>query len=96
MILAWNGRRSARPLYIEYNDHEKRVSNQTAIEVIVNGEKRRASEGETVLDLIRRFGIDPQRVAIEFDRRIVKSTDWATTPLRNGAKLEIVQFVGGG
>ena len=80
----------------EYNEHENRVSNQTAIQVIVNGVERSAFEGQTLLELLRSLGIDPQRVAIEMDRQIVKSTDWSTTTIHGGARLEIVQFVGGG
>jgi sulfur carrier protein len=80
----------------EYNEHENRVSNQTAIQVIVNGVERSAFEGQTLLELLRSLGIDPQRVAIEMDRQIVKSTDWSTTTIHGGAGLEIVQFVGGG
>jgi thiamine biosynthesis protein ThiS len=33
---------------------------------------------------------------VELDRRIVKPHDWASTPVATGARLEIVQFVGGG
>lgn len=66
------------------------------IEIILNGERRAASEGQTVLDLLQQLELDPARVAIELDRRIVKQPLWATTPLRAGAQIEIVQFVGGG
>jgi thiamine biosynthesis protein ThiS len=48
------------------------------------------------MDLLRSLGIDPQRVAVELDRQIVKSADWPTTTLQRGARVEIVQFVGGG
>jgi len=40
--------------------------------------------------------LDPARVAIELDRRIVKQPLWPETPVRPGAQIEIVQFVGGG
>jgi len=40
--------------------------------------------------------LDPVRVAVELDRRIVKPPDWGATPIAGGARLEIVQFVGGG
>jgi len=66
------------------------------IEIILNGEPRNASEGETVLGLLEELKIDPARVAIEFDRRILKRPLWAGTALRPGAEIEIVQFVGGG
>jgi len=66
------------------------------IEIMVNGEARRTSPGQTLLDLLRQMDLDPERVAIELDRRIVKKPAWDTTVLEAGARLEIVQFVGGG
>jgi thiamine biosynthesis protein ThiS len=66
------------------------------IQITVNGVPRAASEGQTILELLRQLDLDPARVAIELDRRIVKQPLWAETPLRAGAQLEIVQFVGGG
>lgn len=66
------------------------------IDIVMNGDPRSLSEGLTLLDLLRELDLDPARVAIELDRRIVKQGEWAGTVLRPGAKLEIVQFVGGG
>jgi sulfur carrier protein len=66
------------------------------IEIVVNGEAQTVSEGQTLLDLLDRLSLDPSRVAIELDRCIVKQPRWATTTLQPGARLEIVQFVGGG
>ena len=66
------------------------------IDIVLNGEPRRAREGETVLGLLEELQIDPARVAIELDRRILKRPFWADTALRPGAEIEIVQFVGGG
>jgi thiamine biosynthesis protein ThiS len=69
---------------------------QTAISIIVNGEARAARAGDTISDLVRALDLDPERLAIELDRRIVKRAEWATTVLPAGAQIEIVQFVGGG
>jgi thiamine biosynthesis protein ThiS len=69
---------------------------QTAISIIVNGESRSARAGDTISDLVRALDLDPERLAVELDRRIVKRAEWATTVLPAGATLEIVQFVGGG
>jgi len=66
------------------------------IEITVNGEARSASEGQTILDLLRQLEIDPAQVAVELDRRIVKQPRWPETILHPGAQIEIVQFVGGG
>ena len=69
---------------------------QTAISIIVNGETRAAREGDTISDLIRALDLDPERLAIELDRRIVKRAQWSSTCVPAGAQIEIVQFVGGG
>ena len=66
------------------------------IEITVNGEPQTAPQGQTILGLLRQLDLDPARVAVELDRRIVKQPYWPETVLRTGAQLEIVQFVGGG
>jgi thiamine biosynthesis protein ThiS len=66
------------------------------IQIVLNGEPHTAPEGQTVLGLLEQLQIDPARVAIEFDRRILKQPRWAETVLRPDAEIEIVQFVGGG
>ena len=43
-----------------------------------------------------RLGIDPRRVAVEHNLTIVPKDRYATTLLREGDRLEIVHFVGGG
>ena len=66
------------------------------MEIVVNGERRIALEGQTILGLLRELGLEPERVAVEYDRKIVKQAVWPDTVLRDGSELEIVQFVGGG
>jgi thiamine biosynthesis protein ThiS len=66
------------------------------IEIVVNGEPQKTPEGQTVLGLLHQLELDPARVAVELDRRILKQPHWPETILRPGAQLEIVQFVGGG
>jgi thiamine biosynthesis protein ThiS len=74
----------------------KGVNRTVAISIKVNGEQTIAPEGQTILGLLGELGIDPARVAVELDRRIVKQPRWAETVLTQGAEIEIVQFVGGG
>jgi len=67
-----------------------------AIAITVNGEPQNVDDDVTVLALLRKLQIDPEHVAVELDRRIVKAPLWASTALRQGSQVEIVQFVGGG
>ena len=64
--------------------------------IVVNGAPRVAPAGQTLLGLLRELGLDPSRVAVEMDRRIVRRGEWETLQLTAGARLEIVTFVGGG
>ena len=65
-------------------------------QIVVNGESQTVPPGETVLGLLHSLNLDPARVAVELDRRILKKPLWAETALQDGSSLEIVQFVGGG
>jgi thiamine biosynthesis protein ThiS len=42
------------------------------------------------------LGVVPDRVAVELNQTIVRKAEWERTVIPDGAKLEIVQFVGGG
>lgn len=66
------------------------------MEIVVNGEPKTAAEGQTILGLLLQLQLDPARVAVELDRRIVKQPLWPDTQLHSGARVEIVMFVGGG
>ena len=42
------------------------------------------------------LAIDRGRVAVELNRSIVRKADWISTPVEEGAQVEVVWFVGGG
>jgi thiamine biosynthesis protein ThiS len=62
----------------------------------INGESRNFADGLTLADLIAQLGSTPDRVAVELNLEIVPRDKWQETMLRNGDRLEIVHFVGGG
>lgn len=70
------------------------MSDQIAI--TVNGQTRQAAAGLHVRALLEELGVVPDRVAVELNRTIVRKAEWDRTVIPDGAKLEIVQFVGGG
>jgi len=74
----------------------KTVSSPSSIRIRLNGEEREAPAGATVASLVRELGLQPDEVAVELDRRIVRRADWDRTELRPGASVEMVHFVGGG
>jgi thiamine biosynthesis protein ThiS len=62
----------------------------------INGELRDFSSPLSVVSLIEQLGMKPDRVAVELNHDIVARDRWASTPLAEGDRLEIVHFVGGG
>jgi sulfur carrier protein len=83
-------------LKFDYNGCQRTVSTNDQIQVAINGEIRSVRSGLTIRQLVEWLELDPARVAVELDRRIVKPRDWEGTAVAGGATLEIVQFVGGG
>ena len=64
--------------------------------IVINGELRDVPLNLTLLQFIHFLQLDPERIAVEMNRHIVKRDNWSTTALNEGATLELVQFVGGG
>ena len=62
----------------------------------INGEQREFSDGMTVAALVAQLGMKPDRVAVELNMEIVPRATWDTVTLKDGDKLEVVHFVGGG
>jgi thiamine biosynthesis protein ThiS len=65
-------------------------------QVTINGERHALPKGSTLLEVVRSLRLEPERVAIELNRAIVKRDLWTSTVVDSGAEIEIVQFVGGG
>lgn len=63
--------------------------------VIVNGQPRDLPDGETLRALVARYNLTPEKVAIELNKRLVRTQNY-DTPLKEGDEVEIVTFVGGG
>jgi sulfur carrier protein len=61
----------------------------------VNGQPRNAPEGTTILTLLAEFKLAPEKVAVELNRRLVRTGQYGNA-LKEGDEVEIVTFVGGG
>ncbi len=62
----------------------------------INGESRSVPPVPNIRELLAFLDIEPVRVAVELNRRIIRRKDWETTPVVEKDRVEIVQFVGGG
>ncbi len=65
------------------------------IQVTVNGESRQVEPSTTIAGLISLYRLTPEKVAVELNRRLVRSDKYQTA-LNSGDQVELVTFVGGG
>jgi sulfur carrier protein len=65
------------------------------MKLIINGTEKDIA-ADNVAALIEGLAAKGDRVAVELNGDIVPRAKWLETPLRDGDKLEIVHFVGGG
>jgi sulfur carrier protein len=63
--------------------------------LVINGEERDCA-ARTLDALVEELGMKGGRVAVELNREIVPRANWPATALKDGDRLEIVHFVGGG
>ncbi len=66
------------------------------MKLIINGEEKSFADDLSLYALVEKLGMKLDRVAVELNRDIVPRDRWPSTSLRDGDRLEIVHFVGGG
>ncbi|HTS36421.1 MAG TPA: sulfur carrier protein ThiS [Candidatus Solibacter sp.] len=62
----------------------------------INGEQKDFKSPLTLAALVESLGMKSDRVAVELNREIAPRASWSETTLKDGDRLEIVHFVGGG
>ncbi|MBA2340945.1 MAG: sulfur carrier protein ThiS [Pyrinomonadaceae bacterium] len=67
------------------------------MQIEINGEKREVPDETTLDALVKRIlAFAPERLAIELNREVAPRAHWSHTKLREGDRIEVVHFVGGG
>ena len=67
-----------------------------AVAIHVNGEAREVAANATVSDLLQTLELRSRKVAVAIDREVVPRSSYAQTVLHDGARVEILEAVGGG
>ena len=66
------------------------------MQIQVNGETRMTGDGATIADLLRELQVRPDRVAVELNLEILDRQEFDRRGLREGDRIEIISFIGGG
>ena len=67
-----------------------------AVEIQVNGDRRRCAAGQTLVQVLESLGYRPQLVVVEFNGEILPRQHWSAQAVVESDVLEIVTIVGGG
>ena len=66
------------------------------VAITLNGDPAEVEPGITLATLLERLGVEPRRVVVEHNRRVLRAGDYESAVLGAGDEVEIVQLVGGG
>ena len=66
------------------------------MQVSLHGKPHTLDEGITVAEMLSSLDLQPIRVAVEINEDIVPRKSFGDTRIREGDRIEIVTFVGGG
>ena len=66
------------------------------IQIWLNSNLISIDDGSNLAELIKLQGYEESRVAAEVDMQIVPRSAWGEFNIKDGMKIEIVEFVGGG
>ncbi len=66
------------------------------IVLTINGKERRLPVDTTVSGILDMLSLHPERVVVEINQIMIKRAVFGETIVRDGDKIEILEFVGGG
>tara|TARA_B100001175_G_scaffold316363_1_gene330094 strand:- start:1206 stop:1409 length:204 start_codon:yes stop_codon:yes gene_type:complete len=62
----------------------------------LNGKKIKINSNSCVIDLIKKFKLKENKIAVELNGVILPKKFYSTKKIKNKDSIEIVQFIGGG
>ncbi|MCC2639504.1 MAG: sulfur carrier protein ThiS [Moraxellaceae bacterium] len=66
------------------------------MQILLNGERHEVAADQTLATLIAELDLAGRRIAVEVNGEIAPRSQHATMRLHEGARVEIVQAIGGG
>ena len=66
------------------------------MKITLNGSIKETGNSDTVKALLEAIKLKPETVAVELNLAIVPKNEYDTRRLKEGDKIEIISFVGGG
>jgi thiamine biosynthesis protein ThiS len=70
--------------------------NMAKIKITLNGEDKFIAEKSSIKNLLEELELDVKKIAIEKNYEIIMPEEFGDSVLREGDRVEIVHFIGGG
>jgi sulfur carrier protein len=64
--------------------------------IIVNGENKNFNDNVSLQEILQELSLEGKVMAAAVNMEIVKQNNWSSYILKDGDKLELLDFVGGG
>lgn len=66
------------------------------MQLYINGEIKELPLKMNLIGVLEHFKLPSERIAIELNKEVVRRKDWVSTEIKEGDRLEVIHFVGGG
>jgi len=66
------------------------------MKIIVNGEEKTFEDSITLAGIIEKLGISDKVMAAAVNMEVIKKDNWSSFVPKEGDKIELLHFVGGG
>ena len=66
------------------------------MKLMINGEIKEFKDEKTLYDVLKALNIEDKVMAAALNMEIVKQAEWKSRALKDGDRLELLDFVGGG
>ncbi|MDR3347689.1 MAG: sulfur carrier protein ThiS [Helicobacteraceae bacterium] len=81
---------------MEFDLLELPTQGVSSMMIIVNGENREVDQSITIARLLNELGVINKVIACALNTEIIKADCWDKTALKEGDRIELLAFVGGG
>lgn len=76
--------------------HTRKFKEANLMNIVLNGEKTAVKEGTSISALLELYSLKENTTVAEINRSVVKRENFSKTMLKEGDRVELVRFVGGG
>ncbi len=66
------------------------------MKIIINGKSKEISGEVNIVELLDKFSLPKERIAIELNKQVVRKKDWENIKIMDSDRIEVIHFVGGG